>query len=139
MAIKVWFRHLVAERLIPQDPTSVLETPRTWKTLPDVLNLDEVTRLLAQPEGRRDQGIRDRALLELLYATGMRVSELSNLTMKDAHLDLGFVRCVGKGSKERIVPVGRPAIKAVQHYCRRVRPKLDKSGQAPHLFLNRQG
>src|SRR3989338_11310329 len=128
VAIKVWFRHLVAERLIPQDPTSVLETPRTWKTLPDVLNLDEVTRLLAQPEGRRDQGIRDRALLELLYATGMRVSELSNLTMKDAHLDLGFVRCVGKGSKERIVPVGRPAIKAVQHYCRRVRPKLDKKG-----------
>ena len=139
VAIKVWFRYLTHERVLSQDPTSVLETPRTWKTLPDVLSVDEVTRLLTQPNGRKPQGIRDRAILELLYATGMRVSELSNLTMKDLHLDLGFLRCIGKGSKERIVPVGKTAAKAVQHYLERVRPALDKSGQEVHVFLNPRG
>ena len=139
VAIKVWFRFLASERLIPQDPTSVLETPRTWKTLPDVLSVEEVSRLLAQPNGRKTRGIRDRALLELLYATGMRVSELSGLTLKDAHLDLGFVRCIGKGSKERIVPIGKAATKAVQHYLDKVRPRLDRSQQAAHMFLNPRG
>ncbi len=139
VAIKVWFRYLAGERLIPQDPTSVLETPRTWKTLPDTLNIEEVARLLAQPNVRQPQGIRDRAIFELLYATGMRVSELTALTAKDLHLDLGFLRCVGKGSKERIVPVGKTAAKAVSAYLAKVRPGLDKGRQAPRLFLSRRG
>lgn len=139
VAIKVWFRYLAGERVIPQDPTSVLETPRTWKTLPDVLTVAEVERLLGQPRGRRIQDIRDRAILELLYATGMRVSELAMLTLKDAHLDLGFVRCLGKGSKERIVPLGRIASRAVQAYLERSRPALDRGREAAALFLNRRG
>lgn len=132
VAIKVWFRYLAGERLIPQDPTSVLETPRTWKTLPDLLSVPEVTRLLAQPDPRQPQGLRDRAILELLYATGMRVSELANLSVSDVHTDLGFLRCVGKGSKERIVPVGRTAVRAVRAYLAKRRP-------AAPLFLGRGG
>ena len=139
VAIKVWFRYLARERVIPQDPTSVLETPRMWKTLPDVLTVDEVTRLLARPDPRQSQGIRDRALLELLYATGMRVSEAVTLTHNDLQLDLSFVRCIGKGSKERIVPLGKVAVKAVRAYLEKVRPALDKGRQAPAVFLNRRG
>ena len=139
VAVKVWFRYLAGERLIPQDPTSVLETPRTWKTLPDTLNVEEVARLLMRANIRRPQGIRDRAILELLYATGMRVSELAMLTAKDLHLDLGFLRCVGKGSKERIVPVGKTAARAVSAYLEKVRPALDKGRQHPRLFLSRRG
>lgn len=139
VAIKVWFRFLAGERVIPQDPTSVLETPRTWKTLPDVLSVPEVTRLLAQPNPRQRLGIRDRAILELLYATGMRVSELANLTVKDVHLDLGFLRCIGKGSKERIVPIGRAAIRAVRVYLEKARPSLEHGRAASALFLSQRG
>jgi len=139
VAIKVWFRFLANERLVPQDPTSVLETPRTWKTLPDVLSVEEVSRLLAQPNPRQPRGIRDRAILELLYATGMRVSELAHLTVQDVHLDLGFLRCIGKGSRERIVPVGKTASKAVRTYLERVRPALARGRPAPTVFLNRGG
>jgi len=139
VAIKVWFRFLANERLVPQDPTSVLETPRTWKTLPDVLSVEEVNRLLAQPNPRQPRGIRDRAILELLYATGMRVSELAHLTVQDVHLDLGFLRCIGKGSRERIVPVGKTASKAVRTYLERVRPALARGRPAPTVFLNRGG
>lgn len=138
VAIKVWFRYLAGERLIPQDPTSVLETPKTWRTLPDVLTVEEVTRLIAAPNVRHRQGVRDRAILELLYATGMRVSELTGLTLKDIHLDLGFLRCIGKGSKERVVPIGTAATKAVQAYLDKVRPALDKRASAA-LWLNRAG
>ncbi len=138
-AIKMWFRFLVNERMIGEDPTSVLESPRTWKTLPDVLGLEEVTRLIGKPNFHRTQGIRDRAVLELLYATGMRVSEVAGLSLKDLHLDMGFVRCVGKGNKERIVPIGKQATQAISMYLKKARPKLDKGKQPGALFLSRTG
>ena len=139
VAIKMWFRYLAGERIVAADPAGVLETPRTWKTLPDILRLEEVERVLARPNVRTPQGIRDRAILELLYATGMRVSELAHLALKDLHVDMGFLRCVGKGSKERVVPVGRTAAKAIRTYLEKVRPRLDRTKAYPAVFLNRRG
>src|SRR3989338_9937194 len=116
VAIKVFHRYLTTQRYVKEDVTSVIETPKLWKTLPDVLDLDEVEAILEKPNTLKKQGLRDRAALELMYATGMRVSELVNLKVNDVHLDVGFVRCIGKGQKERIIPVGRKAIEALQKY-----------------------
>ncbi|NQT45925.1 MAG: site-specific tyrosine recombinase XerD [Candidatus Omnitrophica bacterium] len=139
-AIKVFFRFLVAERIIKTDPTSVIDTPKIVRHLPDVLTVDEVDKLLLVPNAHKPRGARDRAFLELLYATGMRVSELVNLRMDGLNLDVGFIRCIGKGSKERIVPIGRKAKMYLERYLKRVRPNLVKQGKPdPALFLTRLG
>ncbi len=139
VAIKVFHRYLMAQRYIKEDVTSVLETPKLWKTLPDVLDLNEVEAILEKPNTLKKQGLRDRAALELMYATGMRVSELVNLKVNDIHMDVGFVRCIGKGQKERIIPVGRKAKEALQKYLIKARPKFLKKGESSALFLTRLG
>jgi len=127
-ALRQFYRYLVMERLLATDPTANVEVPRLARRLPATLTLDEVERLLAAPEVSTLRGLRDRTMLEVLYATGLRVSELVNLTRGDVNLSIGFVRCVGKGHKERIVPLGSVAIGWVRHY-------LDaRDDDAPALF-----
>jgi integrase/recombinase XerD len=131
-ALRTFYRYLMREEAIASDPTSNLPSGRLLRRLPSVLSVEEVGRLLAQPDAGTRRGLRDRAMLELLYATGLRVSELVGLGRGDINLDLGVVRCIGKGSKERIVPVGRPAIEAVRAYLdsrRDAAPPLGNKGQ----------
>ena len=139
VAIKVFHRYLTSQRLLKEDVTSVIETPKLWKTLPDVLDEKEVEAILESPNTRLKQGLRDKAALELMYATGMRVSELVNLKLTDLHMDMGFVRCLGKGQKERIIPVGSKAKEAIQKYLEKARPKFLKKGESGALFLTRLG
>ena len=119
-AVRQLHRFLVAERLAERDPTEDLDTPRSPRKLPVFLTLDEVEALLAAPDGRTAAGARDRAMLELLYATGLRVSELVGLSINDVQLGAGYLVARGKGSKERIVPVGSVAVERVQAYLERV-------------------
>lgn len=138
-ALRSWFRILVAEGVIAGDPTERLDAPQRWQTLPDVLSVDEVTRLLAAPQLDERLAFRDRAMLELAYGAGLRVSEWIGLAMKDVLLEDGLVRVFGKGSKERLVPIGRSAIGAVAVYLRELRPLLERGEGRGILFLNGQG
>lgn len=132
-AIRGLYRWLLSREAIAADPTAALPAPRLLRRLPGVLSVEDVARLLAQPNPATSRGRRDRAMLELLYATGLRVSELVGLRRGDLNLDLGLVRCLGKGARERIVPVGRPALDAVRAY-------LDSRRDAsPALFLGNKG
>ena len=127
--VRQFYRYLVGERLLAVDPTANVELPRLTKTLPATLTLDEVERLLAAPDISTLRGLRDRAMLEVLYATGLRVSELVHLRRGEVNLKIGFVRCVGKGNKERMVPLGSVAIGWLQRY-------LDaRDDDLPVLFL----
>ncbi len=139
VAIKGFHRFLLRENFIGEYVTSVLEAPKLWKRLPDTLNIDEVLKLLKSPNVREKQGIRDRAALELLYATGMRVSELVNLRLSDLNLDVGFVKCIGKGQKERIIPVGKFAMDWLKKYLDKTRPIFLKNKQNEKLFITRYG
>ena len=139
ISVKVFFRYLQQEREIDADITDVMEGPRLWRTLPGLLTRNEVQALLAAFGGRSALERRNRAILEVFYATGMRVSELAGMRLSWLHLDEGLVRVVGKGDKERIVPVGRPAQKILRGYLEEVRPKLDKTGDEPHVFLSVRG
>lgn len=138
-AVKMFHRFLVRERITNENPTDLVETPKLWKTVPDVLSTQEVEAMLQASKGRNWQAVRDNAVLELFYATGMRVSEMVNLTLDQINIQGGYVRCVGKGNKERIVPIGRSAKEAVTKYCERIRPKLIKSDETQVLFLSRLG
>ncbi|MFB3919853.1 site-specific tyrosine recombinase XerD [Candidatus Velamenicoccus archaeovorus] len=137
-ALRMFYRFLAREKLIKSDVSSYIDSPKLWKKIPDVLNLDEVERLIEAPDLNTPQGVRDRAILEVMYATGMRVSEVAGLRLTDLNADVGFVRCLGKGKKERIVPLGTKAVASVARYLEKVRPRLAKSG-AQELFLNRSG
>lgn len=139
VAIKMFYKFLVRERLAKEDIAGVLESPKLIRPLPDVLNVEEVDRLIAAPDVRDWMGIRDKAALELMYATGMRVSEIVELGMDGLNLDLGFIKCRGKGDKERIVPIGKSAREAILKYKDRIRPGLLKNKQDGHLFLSRLG
>ncbi len=138
-ALKAYYRFLVSDQIRLDDPTELLRGPKQNRPLPHVLSVDEVTRLLESPDLKTPMGIRDRAMLELLYATGLRVSELCHLTMNDWWLDPPKVRCVGKGAKERYVPLGRMAAQWLMRYVDQVRPQLAKNSRESLLFLNRQG
>lgn len=138
-ALRTWFRILVAEGLSQADPTERLDSPQRWRTLPEVLSVDEVTRLLAAPQLDERLAFRDRAMLELAYGAGLRVSEWIGLAVKDVLLEEGLLRVFGKGSKERLVPIGRSAIGAVAVYLRELRPLLEKGSGKGILFLNGQG
>lgn len=139
VAIKVFHRFLLREKYIKEDVTSVLDSPKLWKHLPEALSLSEVEEILRRPNIRNRIGLRDRAALELMYATGLRVSELVNLNIENVNLDIGFVRCIGKGGKERIVPMGRQSQQALTRYLERSRAKLLKSQSIDTLFLSRLG
>ena len=138
-AIKVFYRFLVRERILKDDPTSLIDSPKLWKKIPDTLSLNELDALLKQPNIRDRQGIRDRAILETLYATGMRVSEAVNLKVDNVNLEIGFLRCIGKGNKERVIPVGKKAIISIQRYLGVSRPQLLNKKESDFLFLNRFG
>jgi len=138
-ALKSFYRFLTNEKLIIKDPTINLESPKLQRSLPKVLSFQEVEMLLNQLRGLKPNQIRDKAMLELLYATGLRVTELISLNMEDINLELGYLRCWGKGSKERIIPVGKVALKAIYEYLQKGRAKLSKNRQEKALFLNQHG
>lgn len=138
-AIRGLYRFLDRERKIESDPTTNLGSPRQERRLPGVLGMEEVTRLLEVPASRSPVGIRDKAMLETLYATGMRVSELLSLEVGDINVEMGYARCVGKGSKERIVPIGRVASAWVETYLRSSRQKLVGTRNEKALFVNCRG
>jgi integrase/recombinase XerD len=138
-ALRTWFRVMVAEGLVQHDPTERLDSPQRWRTLPEVLSVEEVTRLLAAPQLDERLAFRDRAMLELAYGAGLRVSEWIGLAVRDVLLEDGLVRVFGKGSKERLVPIGRSAIGAVAVYMRELRPVLERGAGKGILFLNGQG
>ncbi|MDD5246819.1 MAG: site-specific tyrosine recombinase XerD [Candidatus Omnitrophica bacterium] len=138
-AIKSFYRFLVRERVIKDDPSSLVDSPKLWKRIPEALSVNEVDALLNQPNAREKQGIRDKAILETLYASGMRVSEGVNLKLKDVNLEVGFLRCIGKGNKERVVPLGKKAVSSIKKYLDTVRPGLLKDKESEFLFLSRFG
>jgi integrase/recombinase XerD len=137
VSVKLFNRFLVRERYLTEDITSVLESPKLWKKLPTYLTLREMEVILKAPDARKPGGVRDRAMLECLYATGMRVSEMTQLKITDTNLLHGFLKCFGKGGKERIVPVGRMAIQACQKYLDDVRPQ--QKPKTEHFFLGKSG
>ena len=140
VAIRVFYKFLVREQKAKQDPTSILDSPKLWKRIPDTLSVDEVERLITRPDSRNILGIRDRAILELLYATGIRVSEIVGLSLNDLNLGAGFLKCTGKGQKERIVHVGKKAQMAIDLYISKVRPQLVRPKVSSNgLFLTRLG
>jgi integrase/recombinase XerD len=123
-AVRGFYRFLMLERAVSINPTATVDAPKWWKPLPTVLSVDEVDRLLAAPDLSTPSGVRDKAMLEVLYATGLRVSELVGLKMDGVNLEGGFVRCVGKGDKERVIPLGVPAAEALGVYLRSARQRV---------------
>jgi integrase/recombinase XerD len=130
---------LLREGVMDVDPTEHLRTPRQWQTIPNFLNLQEIEKLIQAPDASRPTGLRDRAMLELLYATGLRVSELCRLGVSDLHADLGFVRTTGKGNKQRLVPVGKEALRAGAAYVQNGRGTLLKGRTSRYLFITARG
>ena len=138
-ALRTYYKFLVGEGIVARDPSERIESPKRWRTLPTVLSVGDVERLLGAPNTDEPLAIRDRAMLEFAYATGVRVSELVGLTLQDILFEEGVARVFGKGAKERVVPVGRRALGAVALYAREIRPTLDKGKGRGILFLNSRG
>ena len=138
-SVRTYFRFLLGDGHVVRDPSERLETPKRWRSLPDVLSVEEVERLLAAPSLDEPFTFRDRALLELAYGAGLRVSEWITLSVRDVLFDEGLVRVFGKGSKERLVPIGRSAIGAVAIYLRELRPRLERGEGKGILILNARG
>jgi len=139
-AVRMFFRFLVREKLLAADPTQNIDTPKLWQTLPNVLDYTEIERLLAVPNPDNKLGLRDKALLELMYASGLRISEVANLTLSELNLDAGFLRTTGKGNKERIVPVGKTAGNWLHRYLTEARPWLSRNNQTrAEVFLSTRG
>lgn len=134
-----FFQYLAQEKIIEKDPMLLIDTPKKKQHLPQVLTKEEVEKLLHSPNTGQVLGLRDRAMLELMYATGLRISEIINLKLEDLHLTMGTLQTLGKGHKERIVPVGDEAIKWINRYLEEARPKLLKQKRSNYLFLNFHG
>ena len=139
VAVKMFFRFLWSEGHVAEDITSLMDGPRLTQYLPEIMTEAEITRLLDAPDTAQPRGLRDRTILELLYATGARVSEVAKMRLDALHLDLGYVRLFGKGSKERIVPISESAAEIVKDYLDRGRPAILRGGDAPWLFPGRSG
>lgn len=139
-SIRAFHHFLLREKAVDHDPTVHIESPQHERYLPKVLSMEEVETLLESPKLSDPFGYRDKAMLEMMYATGIRVSELIGLKLSDVHLTMGFVRCMGKGSKERIIPIGKTASDAIEEYLEKGRPKLaSKKHKDDSLFLNHHG
>jgi len=138
-SLKSFYRYLFVEKLILDNPIEIIESPCPWRKLPNVLSAEEVDALIASPDIKTSDGLRDLAMLELLYATGLRVTELISLKLSAVDLSVGYLRTLGKGSKERVVPFGDAAKIAIEEYVLRVRPLLSKNTQSTDLFLTRRG
>jgi integrase/recombinase XerD len=139
VTVRNFFRFALVEEYIEHDPSATIESPKFRRSLPDFLTVDEVDRLLRQPDTSAVIGLRDRAMIEVMYSCGLRVSELCGLSVTDLQQEEGCLRCIGKGNKERLVPVGREALDAVGRYLRESRPKLLGERSSPHLFLGQTG
>jgi integrase/recombinase XerD len=139
VAIRTFFRFLIQEEILEANPVEEIASPKMAKTLPEILTVKEVEQLLEQPDLRTPLGVRDRAMLEVLYATGMRVSELVQLPTNQVNLESGYVVIYGKGSKERMVPLGSEAMKWVTLYLQTARQRLAKGKESNFLFINRSG
>jgi integrase/recombinase XerD len=140
VSLRSFYRFLLLDKYVSDDPTENLESPRTWRSLPKYLTTPEVELLLRQPDLATRLGLRDRAMLEMLYATGLRVTELVRLRADELNVEIGFVRTFGKGSKERLVPVGATALEYVARYLAESRPLLlHRRAGSPFLFLSQQG
>jgi integrase/recombinase XerD len=140
VALKMFYRFLRLEERVKQSAVELLSSPTLWERIPQVLSPESVEKLLAAPHPSERFFFRDRALLETLYATGSRASEVVNLKLEDLHLDSGFCKCLGKGSKQRVVPLGRPAIQALRDYLQELRPKLTQgAADCPWVFVSRGG
>ena len=137
--IRHFFRFALTEGWIDDDPAANIESPKFRRSLPDFLSLEEVNRLLREPDEKQTLGARDKAMIELMYSTGLRVSELCGLRVQDLQMDPGCLRSMGKGQKERLVPVGRQALGSIMNYLRDARPKLLRKGCSPYLFVNQRG
>lgn len=139
-SIRSFHQFILREKVSNTDPTVHLEMPQMDKTLPKILSIEEIEELIAAPNTGKPQGLRDRAMLEILYATGMRISECISLNLADLHLTMGFVRCFGKGGKERIIPLGQSALTASENYLKEGRPKLIKpKNKTDAIFVNQRG
>lgn len=139
VAVRMFYRYLALEGQVERNVMAALDSPRLWRRLPSVLSPPEVELLLAAPDTTTPLGIRDKAILEVLYATGVRASEVTSLNTDSVHHDYGYLRCLGKGAKERVVPIGRLAIGWLQRYTAEVRPALVKGRPEPALFVSRIG
>lgn len=138
-AVRGYYRFLRAEGRVGRDPAEAIRPPRAWPSLPKYLSVEEVDRLIAQPDVATPRGLRDRALLELLYATGVRVSELVTLRLGDLRLDEGLLTCTGKGGKSRLVPIGQSAVHWIRRYLTEARPALLGGRSSPWLFVTGRG
>jgi integrase/recombinase XerD len=139
VAIKVFFRYLVQEGLLEKNVTAVMDSPRLWKVLPGTLSMREVEQLLTSVHGEGLLALRDRAMLEFLYASGLRVSELADMTLEDVNLEGGYVRCTGKGNKVRVTPFGQQAKTHLVRYLNEVRPRLVRDRPTRQIFVTRRG
>jgi integrase/recombinase XerD len=138
-AVRGFYRHLLRDGAVRRDPTEHLDTPRANRPLPRALSRESATALVEAPDARRPAGVRDRAVLELLYATGMRASECLGLSLEDLNLSAGYVVCTGKGGKQRLVPVGAEALEWTRRYLREVRPLHTRRRDSGRLFVNPRG
>ncbi|MGC2295063.1 MAG: site-specific tyrosine recombinase XerD, partial [Candidatus Acidiferrales bacterium] len=139
VTIRHFFRFAFTEGIIHEDPAINIQSPKFRQALPEFLSVQEVDRLLAQPDVNTTTGLRDKAMIELLYSTGLRVSELCGLKTADLQMEVGCLRCIGKGNKERLVPVGRRALEAVHEYLKKSRPEILGEKTSPYLFSSRTG
>jgi len=139
VSIRGFYRYLVREKIVNQDPVRSIELPKSGLKIPDILSVDEVVKLLDAPDILKSTGARDSAMLELLYAAGLRVSELIQLKLQDVNFDAGFVRVMGKGSKERLVPIGLYAKEKIDNYLTSARPFILKQCSSRYLFIARAG
>lgn len=137
VSIKVFFRYLQQEGLLDQNITDTMDSPKLWKILPDTLSEKEVELLLKAPDMRKPLGVRDRAILELFYASGLRVSELAGLQLANLHIDDGYIRVIGKGRKERVIPVGRESTDILERYLEEVRPLLCENPLLQNVFVTK--
>ena len=138
-ALRAFYRFAETEKLLPANPAENLSLPRRWKRLPKALSGSEIARLLAPETPETPEGLCDQAVLELAYASGLRLSELKNLRLEQLHLDAGFINVIGKGNKERVVPVGRSAVEVLRRYLAAGRPKLVTPRSPAAVFLTRRG
>ncbi len=137
--IRNLYQFLLREGAVDRDPTEFLPLPKQWSTIPNYLNLEQINRMIEAPDQSKPTGVRDRAMFELLYATGLRVSELCGVEVNDVERDLGVVRVMGKGNKQRLVPVGKAALHAISIYLEDARPRLLKGRTSKYLFVTARG
>lgn len=137
--LRGFYRFQLAERKIDSDPTEHIQSPKQWQNIPHFLSGEQIEKLIAAPDEGKPTGLRDKAMIELLYATGLRVSELCRLRLGDVERQLGFVRATGKGNKQRLIPVGRPALDRIEHYLTSARSLILKQRASPWLFVTARG